>query len=548
MAVELSVFSIKKRLVTTQARAPPQARQMGALKVSVSSPGFIYEPFAPREPMPFWRRWFTKSGWRRTKDDIILELKSAYAITKLRKSGYSKHQFYKEAIELYKEISAQIANGDKNSLRKAVTEKMYSELKNEIKQRESRWSKVYWEMIEPVIKIRTLRARLIGVDRNDLNKVFIQLTLEFLTKQKFEAYDSKGTIVAGDKTKELAHSSTPNLKIESLPFLRKLHHISPNCRPILSITTRFFATQSPNTNSFPDKRTVAYYDDLVNAAGRERDFNMLHYLLNKRARDNCYNSTNTFKFIANTNNSLSILDDVTQTLARLDNGFARMSAYNTLIARLCKLDRIKESLHIVDIMACGQYGLNICSFNPILNSLTSRKKMEEAWHVIDMMKTVGVSPDITSFNYLLTAYCYNGNLMAASKMMKRIEEEELGADSRTYDALVLGACRAGKVEGALMVLRRIEDDKVHALHSTHLHIISAFLKLGYYAQAVKFVMIYAGRDAALDTESFGLLASKLVKLGRFEEAKVVLKEMQGRRLVMSDKLRKYCNSDVKLVE
>ncbi|KDP23555.1 hypothetical protein JCGZ_23388 [Jatropha curcas] len=203
MAVELSVFSIKKRLVTTQARAPPQARQMGALKVSVSSPGFIYEPFAPREPMPFWRRWFTKSGWRRTKDDIILELKSAYAITKLRKSGYSKHQFYKEAIELYKEISAQIANGDKNSLRKAVTEKMYSELKNEIKQRESRWSKVYWEMIEPVIKIRTLRARLIGVDRNDLNKVFIQLTLEFLTKQKFEAYDSKGTIVAGDKTKEV---------------------------------------------------------------------------------------------------------------------------------------------------------------------------------------------------------------------------------------------------------------------------------------------------------------------------------------------------------
>lgn len=200
---ELPIFWSHKRMATTQAKAPAQARQMGALKVSMLSPGIIYEPYAPREPMSFWRRWFTRSGWRRTKDDVILELKSAYAINKLRKTGYSKQKFYLEAIGLYKEINSYMANGDKASLRKAVTDKMYSTLKNEIKQRESMWSKVYWELVEPVVKIRTLRARLIGVDRDDLSKVFIQLTLEFLTKQKFEAYDSNGSVVAGDKDKEV---------------------------------------------------------------------------------------------------------------------------------------------------------------------------------------------------------------------------------------------------------------------------------------------------------------------------------------------------------
>ncbi|XP_075657401.1 uncharacterized protein LOC142627425 [Castanea sativa] len=203
VAAELLIFSNDTRSLSTQVKAPPQARQMGALKVSMTSPGFIYEPYAPREQIPFWRRWFTRSGWKRTKDDIIVELKSAYAINKLRKSGYSKQKFYNEAVELYKEINTLMANGDKSLLRKAVTEKMYSALKNEIKQRESVWSKVYWEMIMPIVKMRTLRARLIGVDRNDLNKVFIQLTLEFLTKQKFEAYDSKGDVVAGDKSKEV---------------------------------------------------------------------------------------------------------------------------------------------------------------------------------------------------------------------------------------------------------------------------------------------------------------------------------------------------------
>ncbi|OIT19623.1 hypothetical protein A4A49_40518, partial [Nicotiana attenuata] len=171
------------RSVTTQAKAPAQARQMGAVKVSMVSPGIVYDPYAPREKIPFWKRYFTRSGWKRTKEELSSELKSAYAIAKLRKGGYSKQKFYAEAVGIYKEINTQMANGGKTPLRKLVTEHMYSALKNEIKQRESVWPTVYWELIEPIVKVRTLRARLIGVDKNDLNKAFIQLTLEFLSKQ-----------------------------------------------------------------------------------------------------------------------------------------------------------------------------------------------------------------------------------------------------------------------------------------------------------------------------------------------------------------------------
>ncbi|EOY11292.1 Mitochondrial inner membrane translocase complex isoform 2 [Theobroma cacao] len=163
MAAEFLIFLNDKKSVSTQAKAPAQARQMGALKVSMTSPGFVYEPYAPGKPISFWKRYFTRSGWRRTKDDIKSELKSAYAIAKLRRSGYSKNQFYKEAVELFKEINTLMANGDKTTLRKVVTENMFSALKNEIKKRESVWSQVYWEMVEPIVKIRTLRARLVSI-------------------------------------------------------------------------------------------------------------------------------------------------------------------------------------------------------------------------------------------------------------------------------------------------------------------------------------------------------------------------------------------------
>ncbi|OAY80201.1 hypothetical protein ACMD2_23465, partial [Ananas comosus] len=88
-------------------------------------------------------------------------MKSAYAITRLRKvAGYTKKLFYQQAIRLYKEINTLMANGDTSSLRKVVTEKMYSTLKNELKRRESMWSSVHWELVEPVVSIRTLRARM----------------------------------------------------------------------------------------------------------------------------------------------------------------------------------------------------------------------------------------------------------------------------------------------------------------------------------------------------------------------------------------------------
>nr|CAB3455162.1 unnamed protein product [Digitaria exilis] len=136
----------------TASKAPVGARKVG-LKVVMMSPGFVYEPYSPRERIPFWKRWFTLSGWRRTKEDIILEANTL------------------------------MAHGDTSALRKILTERMHSTMKNEIKRRQSKWSSVHWELVEPAVSIRTLRARMIGLDKNDLDKAFIQLTLEFVTKQ-----------------------------------------------------------------------------------------------------------------------------------------------------------------------------------------------------------------------------------------------------------------------------------------------------------------------------------------------------------------------------
>ncbi|ONM60184.1 hypothetical protein Zm00014a_000661 [Zea mays] len=154
---------------------------------------------ASKVPVGARKVWFTLSGWRRTKEDIILEMKNAYAVSRLRKkTGYTKNQFYDQALKIYKEMTY-------NDF--VVYHFLFSfwlkTIKNELKRRQSMWNSVHWELVEPAVSIRTLRARMIGLDKNDLDKAFIQLTLEFVTKQKFEAYNSKGAVVSGDKSKEV---------------------------------------------------------------------------------------------------------------------------------------------------------------------------------------------------------------------------------------------------------------------------------------------------------------------------------------------------------
>ncbi|XP_057980135.1 pentatricopeptide repeat-containing protein At3g56030, mitochondrial-like isoform X2 [Malania oleifera] len=322
--------------------------------------------------------------------------------------------------------------------------------------------------------------------------------------------------------------------------LRKLIHKLPNFCSFFSIGSRSLTSQDPNLRL--NEPSSVYYDELIYAAGRSRDFATIHHLLNKRMKDGFFNTNNTFKFITNAaSDSSSLLNKLSQTLARLDEGFPRKSAYDSLIMRLCKLDRMEESLRLVEEMIRGGYGANACSFHLILSALTRRKKMEAAWHVIELMRKIKISLDVTAYNYLLTAYSFAGNLSAAAGVLENMREEGMEADTRTYDALVLGACKAGKVEGAFAVLRRMEDYGVSQLYSTHAHVINALLRSGYYAQAVEFVMSYAGRDRHLDMESFGLLANRLIGSNRFEEATLVLEEMCKRGVPMEDKLKHFCN-------
>ena len=48
------------------------------MQVTMLSPGFIYEPYKPRDPIPFWRRFV--AGFKKILDSPVCLLRNEVAI------------------------------------------------------------------------------------------------------------------------------------------------------------------------------------------------------------------------------------------------------------------------------------------------------------------------------------------------------------------------------------------------------------------------------------------------------------------------------------
>ncbi|XP_057446481.1 pentatricopeptide repeat-containing protein At2g40240, mitochondrial-like [Lotus japonicus] len=323
-----------------------------------------------------------------------------------------------------------------------------------------------------------------------------------------------------------------------MSFLLKRPNNFLNSNSILTFTLRRLTTLA--AKPFPDHPTSAYYDELAVEAGTSGDLNALRDILNKRFQDGCFNTKHTFSFITATNLTSTLIDDVVRTLSGLNPGFTRKSAFESLVTRLCKLERADDALQVVESMAVeGSCSPTASTFNPVLSLLTRQKSLDEARRVEERMAGFGLRLDLTAHNMFLMSYCFSGDLEAAAGVLKRIENEGLAADPRTFDALVLGACKAGVVDGAIAVVRRMVEDGVPMLYSTHMCVITTLLRMNCYKQARKYARSFGGKDTTLDTQLLGCLGSKLMMLKKVKEAMLILDEMNQKGLPMGQKLKAF---------
>lgn len=127
-------------------------------------------------------------------------MKNIYTLARVRKDveGWTLGGFKALATRLHADICTAIAAGDKHQLRHVLTETVLNDVKRELRAREQGgWARVAWSL-EAMDQVSLVHARLMVPNPKDTSLAFAQLTVEFLSTQRFEALDARNTRVAGD--------------------------------------------------------------------------------------------------------------------------------------------------------------------------------------------------------------------------------------------------------------------------------------------------------------------------------------------------------------
>lgn len=149
----------------------------------------------------------------------------------------------------------------------------------------------------------------------------------------------------------------------------------------LQLALRFFLWAKAQPGFKPNS---AMYDELVNIAGRCKDFETLKMLLTERVADNCHISAKTFSFATAWHDDAEMLGEVTETIKQLEN-FARKNAYDMMVSALCKEDYVDSAISVLKDMYRAGCALTPLTFRPLLVAHGRNNRMAEVHEVFEFI-------------------------------------------------------------------------------------------------------------------------------------------------------------------
>ena len=185
-------------------RSPPtkfghKIMQSQTLRVCVSSPGTIFDPFVPRAQSllaPLYKKEGWKERWLQLKS--LMKTKTGIVTIKKRLRGWSPKDFIEEAESIYIQMNEALVRGDKSRLSELATDVYNRKLRHE-------WNRLnrgkglhgIWKYVE---RVDTPRIVHVAVARTaERNMEFAQITVNLRSLQSLEFNSTTQPSLDGQK-------------------------------------------------------------------------------------------------------------------------------------------------------------------------------------------------------------------------------------------------------------------------------------------------------------------------------------------------------------
>jgi large subunit ribosomal protein L45 len=174
------------------------------LRIHMSSPGIIFDPFIPRRTRLLMSSLLTSEGWQERWKQLRTRIRATLAVIMIKRRirGWTSHEFVNEAERIYIQMNEALANEDKNRLHELTTETFYRELRRE-------WSRLHhekgvynlWRYFGRIDKPQI--ANLVIARTPDKKAEFAQITVNLHSFQSLCVYSKEHRILSGNLEKSI---------------------------------------------------------------------------------------------------------------------------------------------------------------------------------------------------------------------------------------------------------------------------------------------------------------------------------------------------------
>lgn len=281
------------------------------------------------------------------------------------------------------------------------------------------------------------------------------------------------------------------------------------------------------------RHSTSTCDKLVDVLGRSRDFETLQRVLSERFAECCFYCDKTFSFATARNDDPNLLNKVMEMIERLEIS-ARRHAYETLVASLCKENRVDAAEVVLEKMVSADCAPQMFTFRPLILFCCHKYQMDKLQWVFEMMKMYGCPPGPMCYNLVLRVLCEGSRFAEAAELLESMAKMGCKPNAVTYDIMIQAACMMGRVQGALQLFDRLKEEGINALYRTHTILLVGLFQTRGFKEAHSFLIQHSGKDGILDLNNYEYLIGVCTKSGRWREARHLLMEMKAMDLELLD--------------